>query len=252
MRILILNLLILVSWSGAILVMAQLPPEILADSYLLRAEQAIRDGDKDRARAEIDKIILLQKEPELDLSEEFHFRYAKTAAAAALPEQALEAVVKYLTAVGREGQHYVEALELMNQAQDEIAGRKVSQADSPLGALEQQKAPLDGGGKSETILPRACGLWEWDSSAFFRTATVQDVKACLAAGADVNARGRFKETPLHDAARSNENPEVVQALLAAGADVNARDITRRRPCIGRPGPTRIRKSCRRCWQRVPT
>ena len=101
MRILILNLLILVSWSGAILVMAQLPPEILADSYLLRAEQAIRAEDPTRARSEIDKIILLKKEHELNLPEEFHFRSAKVAAAAGLPDRALEAVVEYLTAAGR-------------------------------------------------------------------------------------------------------------------------------------------------------
>ena len=32
--------------------------------------------------------------------------------------------MKYLTATGREGRHYVEALELMNKAQDAIEGRK--------------------------------------------------------------------------------------------------------------------------------
>ena len=55
------------------------------------------------------------------------------------------------------------------------------------------------------------------------------VQALLAAGADVNARDRFKKTPLHSAARFNENPEVVQALLAAGADVNARDRFKKTP-----------------------
>ena len=49
------------------------------------------------------------------------------------------------------------------------------------------------------------------------------VQALLAAGADVNARDDYEKTPLHSAAGSNDNPEVVQALLAAGADVNARD-----------------------------
>ena len=36
---------------------AQLPPDILADSYLLQAEQAVRDGDLARAQATIDKIL---------------------------------------------------------------------------------------------------------------------------------------------------------------------------------------------------
>ena len=62
----------------------------------------------------------------------------------------------------------------------------------------------------------------WPSRVFFRTATVQDVKTCLAAGADPNARGINKRTPLHQAAEYNENPGVVQALLAAGAKLEAK------------------------------
>ena len=145
MRPTILIALILLLRSGAIAMMAQLPPEIAADAHLLRAEQAIRDGDSNRARVEIAKINLLQKEHELDLSDEFHFRAAKAAAAAGLPEQAREAVVKYLTAVGRSGPRYVEALELMNQLQDEIAGRTEPQAPvpSPLSAPPANQNPIE-------------------------------------------------------------------------------------------------------------
>ena len=82
---------------GPIATMAQLHPEILADSYLLRVEPAIRDGDKGRAGAEIDKIILLQKEQELQLSEEFHFRYARAAAAVDRPDQKGEVVPDFWT-----------------------------------------------------------------------------------------------------------------------------------------------------------
>ena len=127
MRTVFLSVLILLGVTSAD---AQLPPEILADSYLLRAEQAIGGGDHSRARAEIDKIILLQKEHELDLDEEFHFRYAKVAAAADLPEQSHEAVVKYLTLAGREGRHYVEALDLMNRAQQALEGQQEPQSAS--------------------------------------------------------------------------------------------------------------------------
>ena len=136
--------------------LAQLPPEILADSYLLRSEQAISEGDRAQARGEIDKIILIEKEHELNLPDEFHFRYARAAFAADLPEQSLEAVVKYLTAAGREGRHYVEALELMIEAQYAIEGRK----EPPVASTGQSRsaeaakqgtveAQLDTGGPTE-------------------------------------------------------------------------------------------------------
>ena len=94
---------------------AQLPPEIRADAYLLQVEQSIRGGDLDRARTAIQNIRNLQEQYELDLSSEFHFRYAKAAASLDLPEQALVSIVKYLVISGREGQHNLEALGLMNR-----------------------------------------------------------------------------------------------------------------------------------------
>lgn len=49
------------------------------------------------------------------------------------------------------------------------------------------------------------------------------VTALANAGADVNARTRGNQTPLHEAARSAEDPAVIAALLNAGAEVNAAD-----------------------------
>ncbi|MDE2890612.1 MAG: hypothetical protein OXR72_20620 [Gemmatimonadota bacterium] len=40
-----------------------------------------------------------------------------------MPDQALESVMKYLAVSGREGQYYVEALELMNRAQIAVSCR---------------------------------------------------------------------------------------------------------------------------------
>ena len=56
---------------------------------------------------------------------------------------------------------------------------------------------------------------------WMKTATTSDVKAELDAGADVMARDRFGQTPLHWAA-SYVTPENIQVLLKAGADVMAR------------------------------
>ena len=253
MRTMISGVLILILW-GAVPALAQLPPEIQADFYLLRAEQAIDESDTARAMVELDKIILLQKEHELDLPDEFHFRYAQAAAAADLAEQALEAVEKYLLAAGREGRHYVEALELMSQAQDAIEANKEPQeasnepvpepaqvakqgpiedqldTDGNPGAHEDKGTLIPAGASTEAQPAPDCG--HWNTEYFFRTATLASVTACLAAGADPMARHEYGDTPLHFVARYNENPAVVQALLAAGADPNARDQYKNTPLHG--------------------
>ena len=61
---------------------------------------------------------------------------------------------------------------------------------------------------------------------FFETATVDDVRSCIEAGADVNARGgEYEATPLHLAVGSRENFDfaVIAVLIETGADVSARD-----------------------------
>ena len=231
MRTLMPILLILVSWSGAIPTMAQLSPEILADAYLLRAEQAIRAGDKDRARTEIDKILLLQKEYGLDLAEEFHFRLAKAAGTVGLLKLALESVTKYLQAAGREGSHYVEALELMNQMQDALAGGKETPEPAgslslrdvrldvggiPEGSKDQEGVPIADRGKTEPPPEPDCSLW--NTAEYFKTATADGVRACLEARSDPNVRGKYKMRPLHWAAAYSDNPNVIQVLINAGAD----------------------------------
>ena len=48
-----------------------------------------------------------------------------------------------------------------------------------------------------------------------------EVRRLLAAGADVNAKGRDGSAPLHAAA---DEPEIARLLLAAGANVNAKAL----------------------------
>lgn len=55
-----------------------------------------------------------------------------------------------------------------------------------------------------------------------KNGTVEDVKAALKAGADVNTRMNDGTSALILAAKSNENLGVVEALVEAGCDVNAR------------------------------
>ena len=63
---------------------------------------------------------------------------------------------------------------------------------------------------------------QWNTEEFFEIATVGDVTACLAAGADAYTRDERDLTPLHWAAFGNQDPAVLEVLLAAGADPETR------------------------------
>ena len=179
--------------SSGNVVASQLSPNIVTDAYLLQAEQAIRNGDHNRTRGAVQNIRNLQEQHELDLPNEFHFRYAKAADAVDLPDHALESVLKYLAVSGREGQHYFEALALMN---------KVQMAVSCKG---------------------------WDTEEYFKTVTLEEVTACLDTGVDLKARDDVGATPLHRAAQNTENPDMIKALLNAGAGLGARDKYKNTP-----------------------
>ena len=69
----------------------------------------------------------------------------------------------------------------------------------------------------------AAGCAEWNTEAFFESATSETVTDCLAAGASVNSRNGRGVTPLHYAAWHSDSPAVISVLIAAGADVNAQD-----------------------------
>ena len=96
---------------------AQLPPEIMADRYLVQAERLMNEKDYKAALEAMEKIVALQKEHDLKLPDGFHFKYAQIAMSAGLHEAAIDSVNKYLVAAGREGKFYREALELLDQAE---------------------------------------------------------------------------------------------------------------------------------------
>ena len=104
---------------------AQLPPEVIADKYLVQAEQLFEKKDYVAALNMMDKILALQKEHNITLLEEFHFKYAQVAFSTGSFQIALDAVSKYLSA-GRGSEFYKEALVLLIKIEEELEGLKVT------------------------------------------------------------------------------------------------------------------------------
>jgi len=56
-----------------------------------------------------------------------------------------------------------------------------------------------------------------------KTGNIEAVKQYLAAGADVNAKNKVGQTPLHLAV-ANDHKEIIELLIAKDADLNAKDV----------------------------
>lgn len=108
---------------------AQLPPEIVADKHLIHAEQLHAAKDYAAAFEVMQKIIALQEKHNLTVPDDFHFKYARVALSADSNRIALESVSRYLSATGKEGQFYQEALKLMLRAE---GNEVISAEDLPM------------------------------------------------------------------------------------------------------------------------
>ena len=102
--------------------------------------------------------------------------------------------------------------------------------------LPYQVVDVDGDQDTQTIIVAvpATDCEEWNTGTFFATATLERVTDCLWAGAEVNARDRRRNTPLHFAASATDDPLIVAALLIvalleAGAELEARNLLGRTP-----------------------
>ena len=80
---------------------AQLPPEILVDRHLVQVDRLLADDNYGAALAVMDEIIALQRQHDLVLPEEFHFKYAEVAFGTGLTETAIASLHEYLVAAHR-------------------------------------------------------------------------------------------------------------------------------------------------------
>ena len=127
------GLLFLLTFAGSAQGGGQLPPEILMDQLLLRAERLIEAEDSDGALEVIREILALQEEHGLDLPSAFYFSQAQTEFNTGSLLGAKEAVTRYLTTAGRDGELYADALQFLEEVD---------------GILERRDAP-DCAGQSE-------------------------------------------------------------------------------------------------------
>ena len=133
----------------AVVAAMQLPPDIQADRYLVRAQRQIEEQDFAGAKQSMEQRLEFQSQHGLEIPEEFFYRYAEVLGRLELHDEAVEAATKYLTLAGRDGEHYREALELLDEIEQakaaaeaaaEVARRRVEAAAA---AAEERRKIVD-------------------------------------------------------------------------------------------------------------
>ena len=97
----------------------ELAPDVQADRLFLRAERHLAAEEYYSALGALDGLLRLQAAHELELPEAFWFRHAVASLNAGDHQQAAESVTQYLQTAGRQGKHYLAALELLDNAEEE-------------------------------------------------------------------------------------------------------------------------------------
>ena len=112
-----------------------LPPDMMADKYLIKAEQLHAKEDYAGALKAMERVIALQKEHSFKLPDGFHFKYARVALSAGSVKIALESIDKYLSNAGRKGEFYRDALALLLEVEETQISAEESCTGKPEGAV---------------------------------------------------------------------------------------------------------------------
>ena len=132
---------------------AQLPPDIQVDRLSLRAERQIGNEEYSSALESLNEILRLQAEHDLALPESFWFRHAVASHKAGLYAQAVESATRYVESTGREGEHYLQALELLDAA-EAAAERQAAEARELAAQREAQQAAVEAAASRETEMSK--------------------------------------------------------------------------------------------------
>ena len=128
----------------------QLPPAIEADRHLVRAERAIEEQDFIGAKAAMDAILELRAQHDLEVPEQFFFRYAEVLERLGQYDEALEYVTEYLALAGQDGEYYREALELFNDAEETAAALEAARrVEAAAAAAARRRAEAEAQRRAE-------------------------------------------------------------------------------------------------------
>ena len=92
----------------------ELPPDIAADRWLVRAEWQAERGELDDALASLDVSQALRREHELPTPPDVWFRRAQVERKALGRQRAEASLIRYVLAAGRDGEHYWTALKYLD------------------------------------------------------------------------------------------------------------------------------------------
>ncbi len=197
---------------------AQLPPGIMVDRHLVRAERHLADDDPAAAIEAMNEILALHEEHDVVLADDFAFHYAQVALTAGRTQTAITSLNEYLVAAGQEGELYREALELLDSAEvrleREAADRRRAEAERQRAEADRRRAARWPPGHvfrdcdtcpEMVVLPGsvlALGRYEVTLGEY------RTFAAATGRGADSRCYNRFSDSDFHD--HSWRNPGFPQ------------------------------------------
>ena len=137
----------------------ELPPDIQVDRLMVQAERETAGGEHWSAVLTLERTLEVYEEHGLEIPAAFWFRQADVLQDAGLHEQAIDASTRYLQEAGRDGEHYIAALELYDAA--ELAKQQAAERAAALAAeaerlaVERAAAEAERAAMAATALPAA-------------------------------------------------------------------------------------------------